>query len=263
LFLTIVIPFVVISICNTLIVIKLTGRSAKFARSSTTLDTQKLESSVILTLNTSTRGKLKHRVNSNIQIVFRNSKQETPQERIQMNNLGPYTNDLSLSTTSKVSPINVNHASKCYTRTTKILLLISTSFLFLNFPIAIFKSYMLIKHHPFSKNTTSLFLNRSPDFGNQSLLGLNSTIQVDNELTFNIDNITSASYEIKSTVESFAEIVSDDLYYLNFFFNFFFYSFSGTKFRNALFSLLSQRANSKARVEIKSDYFISRQKNRL
>jgi len=256
LLLTIVVPFLIIAICNTLIVLKLSARSTKFSKSITNNDTQKLESS-IFTLNTSTPGKTKHRVNSTIHALFKNSKQETPQERIQMNNLGPYTNDLSLSTTSRIVIGNVNHASKGYTRTTKILLLISTSFLFLNFPIAIFKSYMFIKHHPL-KNTLWL-INKSPEISNRTILGINSTMQIENDLKF-FDNITSSSYEIRSTFESFFEIISDDLYYLNFFFNFLFYSFSGTNFRNALLKLLKHRRKSK--IENKSDFAISRQKIR-
>lgn len=252
--LTIVIPFVIIAICNTLIVLKLSSRSARFSLT-TNFDIQKRESSV-LTLNTSTPGKTKHRVNSTIHAFFKNSKQDSPQ-RIQMNNLGPFTNDQSLSTTSRIMTGNVNHASKGYTRTTKILLLISTSFLFLNFPIAIFKSYMFIKHNPL-KNTLWV-INKSSEINNQTTSNMNSTIQIEQDLNF-FDNITSSSYEIKSTFESFFEIISDDLYYLNFFFNFFFYSFSGTNFRKALFNLL--KSKGKSRIEVKSDFVISRQKTR-
>ena len=215
-FTTIVIPFVIIALCNALIVSTL---SVRFKHS----NTNELESSVY-TLNTGTPMLTRRNVNSNIKnFKFENKKNEASlYEKKQVNTRTQLTLDRSLSTTttSKLGIANDKKASKKYSRTTKIVLIISTSFLIFNFPIAIFKSYTFAKHHTVAKNM-SLFI--SSQTSNLSFTS------VDIEYENNMSN-----YQVKSTLESFFEIISDDLYYFNFIFNFFFYSLSGSKFREAL-----------------------------
>ncbi len=114
--------------------------------------------------------------------------------------------------------------SKKYSKTTKMLLIVSSSFLLFNSPIALSKIYYFLK----SKiNYDDKLSNTQNDMKENSLNA--SSIQLTN--SYNIQLNTNSMEEIVERITCY-------VYYLNFCLNFIVYNLNSAKFRNALFELL-------------------------
>ena len=151
---------------------------------------------------------------------------------------------------SRMNLSNFKLRSQSFTRTTKVLLSISTSFLVLHCPIAFCKiySFFKIQYIDFMAENAVKYLNESShvDFL-QSLLFMNNTSNEENRFDDNYKaDLLNVSYDSKFfekreriyfesvLVEHLIERLFNDLYYLNFLINLFLYNLNGSKFRKSL-----------------------------
>ena len=150
---------------------------------------------------------------------------------------------------------NIIERNKAYTRTTKVLLSISTSFLILHCPIAVCKLYSFFKtYRGLTENIDHVYLNEtslSSSLSSSSSVAflrtliLNVTSDDDEKTAFSLFNSSSKSflerrqalYLESVLIEHLIERVSNDLYYLYFLLNFFLYSMNGANFRKNLVSM--------------------------
>lgn len=127
---------------------------------------------------------------------------------------------------------------KKYSRTTRMLLIVSTTFLILHSPIAFCKIWYFIKSFT-GENLTSSTNNSFSSTHSYSIYDLNATNKSSTE--FN----TSSSEEI-------LERISCYIYYLNFSLNFFLYALNGPKFRKAILNLFTKKNYLVSRSSIRS-----------
>ena len=192
----IIIPFFVILIANTLIV----GKLLKF---SNPLRYFKKKSPPATTNST----------NSNVPV--------RPNERfiVKKKSIAAWITDErseSASVSMKISPLSMNVSNmpsrkKTYSKTTKVLFTISTTYLILHFPIALCKIWYFFKNN-----------------------------QQD-------DDMTSDVALEANPIEEIIERVTCYLYYLNFSLNFFLYSLNGSQFREAILGLFKKKADFPSR----------------
>ena len=170
---------------------------------------------------------------------------------------------------------NAPKRSKSYSRTLRVLFTISTTFILLNFPIAMNKMWYFFKYHNTSfsdvilqydsyENQTSeqqmekyekmpdtnymldLFENNDP--------GFNYSVHDEAVYANKSSHYTEIPYEElepdksnANPLEEIIERISCYLYYLNFSLNFFLYSTTGSKFRNNLLGMLRRQRSSQVR----------------
>ncbi|CAF1030706.1 unnamed protein product, partial [Brachionus calyciflorus] len=203
-FLTMIIPFLIIFISNISIVWKLMDFKSPFNFFTSSASTDRSESAVITPKNMK---KKNNRVPSR-------EKNDSINDENFYRQIQQMDDSLTRKLFKKISI--VNHLPKTveirrlqkYSRTTRMLLIVSTTFLILHIPIAICKAWYFIKSYiRQTKNDSSIHLE------------------------------TSSSEEI-------LERLSCYIYYLNFSSNFFLYTLNGPKFRKAIRNLLKIKQNS-------------------
>lgn len=133
--------------------------------------------------------------------------------------------------------------SKAYSRTTRMLIILSSTFLILHSPIAFNKIWYFVKNLTLNKDINI----QSPIDLNQNNISFNLTISHLNGDNRHIDeysirNDSSSSLHHKSTnmeassSEEIIERLSCYVYYLNFSLNFFLYTLNSSKFKKILFN---------------------------
>ena len=147
----------------------------------------------------------------------------------------------SLRSKSCVSTMTVSNMKKrkeVSFKTTKTLLCISTAFLILNGPIATTKIYYLLKHDFFGQSKVMGKSHTTYAHENEIENALNLTIFFNFTQNTRL-NMTFRDPDNKS--EKLAGMLTSNLYYLNFVLNFFLYTLNGTKFRQLLFGMFKRK----------------------
>lgn len=193
---TMIVPFLLILVINILIVCKLVGNKP-FKRVISFNKPKKTEASKLL----------EKRANLLISIdnKSRSSFEPTPQV-IKSNNF-----ELTINS-------SLNQSRK-YSRTTKMLLTLSITFLLLNTPMAFNKIVYFIKY-------STLF---------------DSKAQNQTHSTHSMNFTASRSSLERSSNEEILERLACYLYYLQFSLNFFLYAFNGSKFKKILFKVTTKK----------------------
>jgi hypothetical protein len=116
--------------------------------------------------------------------------------------------------------------NKAYSKTTKMLFILSATFLVLQTPIALNKAWYFFKNQ--KSNTPTIELQFNITSSNSS------------------SNHTTTSSQMRQTSpnEEIIERLACYFYYLNFSLNFFLYTFNGPKFKNLLFKKISSQSIS-------------------
>ena len=165
----------------------------------------------------------------------------------------------SRSCISAISESNMKKRRRLNTKTTKTLLVISTAFLVLNGPIAVSKLHYLISHESFSSlddgdsfltaphSQPSGYYSRDIELNEEerALFYRISRTRANNDSFDTYLNLTdtNAQADASSTVEKLLNIVTNNVYFLNFVLNFFLYSMNGSKFRDVFFDLFRDKKN--------------------
>jgi hypothetical protein len=121
------------------------------------------------------------------------------------------------------------HNSKSNKETTKILLIIASTFLMLNFPLAATKTYYFFAVT--EQTTQNSFLTTTSNFQNDSIVLNNKTISStggENELD---------DHKTKEIIEKIAQFI----YYLNYCINFFLYTFKTKQFRENFLNSIKKK----------------------
>jgi hypothetical protein len=231
-----VIPILTISILNTLIAIKLSYFSSDLKQSESKSVTQetktinvnlKKSETIYSTCKViSNRSSLKiSPTNEKRYLSVQNSlsfKNEKKLLKSMEKNLHKSEPSLSDSIHSAISWTNIETRKKKYSKASKILFLISITFLVLRFPMCISKIYFIL-------NMTNEETSLTP-----SSHQMNSTFFVTVKSNYSANtqviNSMSSKYEFDfSLTQKFLFNLSNKLYYLNFGLNFFLYSFDRSK----------------------------------
>ncbi len=227
------IPFILITIINTFIGIKLMGLLSPF---------EKLKKSFIKTTHLSPSSSRSRGENTNIRLDISSRRRPS---------LESWTKSVESETNSNYIPMlgisNITERKKKYSKTTKFLLSISSTYLLLHCPLAVCKIYYFLKNHQFNSQQSNLIsqvFNVSSEptlFDDLQLVDLNSSIILK----------TNSEMEINLT-EEIIERIGGYLYYLNFPLNFFLYTMNGSKFRKAFISIFKRKPvdNRVSRVRV-------------
>lgn len=137
---------------------------------------------------------------------------------------------------------------KKYSKTTKVLLTISTTFLILHCPIAICKIWYFIKSSsdPIQETSTNKSIFNSTTYYNADYQLYNNNNSSFIKMTDDSDNAMEAN-----PIEEIIERITCYLYYLNFSLNFFLYTLNGSKFRDIIIRMF--RGKSKSLRKFKSN----------
>lgn len=198
-FVTMIIPFFIIFISNISIVYKLIGFGSK---SRFSIQSHRFSSNASTEISelASRKRSTKSYKNEDIKRSFSDYKFFGHPEKVSM--LKATQNKINL--VQHITKAGEEKRIQRYSRTTRMLLIVSTTFLFLHMPIAVCKAWYFVK----------------------SILKKNHS---KNDLSFE----TSKSEEL-------LERLSCYIYYLNFSLNFFLYALNGPKFREAIKNLLKR-----------------------
>jgi hypothetical protein len=181
----IIIPFFIIFITNTLIAGKLMNIHIPFCKKKTTAPNSNSTLSTLV-------------LKPNLENLLRVKKSCTYDDRSE-----------SMSINLKIS--NMPNRIKTYSKTTKVLFTISTTYLILHFPIAICKIWYFLKSNQQEFETPS-------------------------------NNTTTSEVTLEANpIEEIIERITCYLYYLNFSLNFFLYNLNGSQFRAQLLSLFRKK----------------------
>lgn len=148
------------------------------------------------------------------------------------------TSSRSISNGNKIRDFGCNGLSKKrgnrYTKTTKMLLIVSSCFFILNCPIALNKMWYFIKH---LINTPSNHINNNNNLHHiEHNFGSNGTKFSNN--SFNLNGTNTRNLDLDTImIEEIFERITCSLYYINFISNFLLYSLYGSKFRLKLLNL--------------------------
>jgi hypothetical protein len=133
-----------------------------------------------------------------------------------------------------------SYLKKKYSKTTKLLLSISTTYLILHSPLALSKIYYFLKNHAIY----------SPNFEAQESFP-QSTISINLEFisnsTLDLEKLNTTYFFNMSTdmeinlAEEIIERIGGYLYYLNFPLNFFLYTLNGKKFRDGIKNMFKRK----------------------
>ena len=224
------IPFILISITNMLIVVKLLN-----LKSPIKLLTKSITKSSSIGTNNSIRNRTRLRSDKSI-----NSHHELnnflDQTYEHMQRRGHDDDNMSFDLESFGSSAkyisNISNRIKRYSKTTTVLFTISTTFLILNCPTAIVKLWYIIKNSRYEIALENFIKNSN--MTQENFLKLNKSMT----------NLTLSNDFITSPFEELAERVSCYLYYLNFSLNFFLYNLNGSKFRKAVISIFIKKKNT-------------------
>ena len=216
------IPFCAISILNGFIGIKLMGLFTPLAKLQKSLmkKNSSHDSSEIL----STRLKI-----LNNKLEYSTCKRHSYSSMTQ--------NIESEATSSNFVPIlgisNITERKKKYSKTTKLLLCISSAYLILHTPLALSKIYYFLKN----QNIYNQNYEAQESF-DQSTISINLELISNSSLDFERLNTTyffNMSTDIEINLwEEIIERIGGYLYYLNFPLNFFLYTLNGKKFRDGI-----------------------------
>ena len=225
------IPFILISITNMLIVVKLLN-----LKSPIKLLTKSITKSSSIGTNNSIRNRTRLRSDKSI-----NSHHELnnflDQTYEHMQRRGHTDDNMSFDLESFGSSVkyisNISNRMKTYSKTTTVLFTISTTFLILNCPTAIVKLWYIIKNSRYEIALENFIKNSN--MTQENFLKLNKSMT----------NLTLSNDFITSPFEELAERVSCYLYYLNFSLNFFLYNLNGSKFRKAVIRIFIKKKNTK------------------
>ena len=291
-FLTILVPFMLISIFNTLIVIKLTGYSMfplcfnkLFAkkRNSNTSGLLFLHSYFYQRSSSSKSQKKVKFSNSNDELnqkvylensasqVTLDTKYPLCQPR-QLDAIDVFSQSVELTENTVIKSkkkfksktmirresksymsimaiSNITKRKKIYSRTTLVLLSISTMYLLLHFPIALTKIFYFFENSQTFNNqglrdslkeddvysVAKGFLTRDQEFNLKNLV-FNSTSLINK--TFLAKSLSLMNLTRSDPFDAIIEKITSNLYYLSFTLNFFLYSLNGTRFRKSLRKML-------------------------
>jgi hypothetical protein len=170
---------------------------------------------------------------------------------------------------------NANNSKRCQSyryhlrarkETTKMLFLITTTFLILNFPLASYKGYQFIKNHLVTSSkqqeVTNLGFYNSEIIEHISYYHQNETkLYNGNKTTLDHNNLSNifTNYEHNNEIQYLIwKIQLQDLinklayfiYYINFSINFFLYSFNKKQFRLHFYNIFRKIKNFKLNIEI-------------
>jgi hypothetical protein len=233
-------PFVIISITNTLIVVKLLNRASfKF------MSIKSISKSASIGTNFSADLRKSMRLRESIRSKNRQNEVNLFLNQTYDNGNKHHGFDSSSMLSFKESRkyiSNMTNRMKRYSKTTTVLFTISTTFLILNCPIAILKLWYIIKniHKENALEALKKNSNRSSD---ENFRKFNGT-----------SNANTTDHFITSPFEELAERISCYLYYLNFSLNFFLYNLNGSKFRKAILAMfLKKKAQSFIRRPVSKD----------
>ena len=224
-----VVPFIIISILNTLIVFKLSYVPSKLKQNQPNMTNQEVNDNKKNQHKTyfTTHHSVEHAPKSNslnetkyLNVDCINSIKIEKISKMKFFEKVSFRSDQSASDSksiySAMSVLHIETRKKKYSKTSKVLFLISITFLILHFPLCYSKIYYIINMNSSSEN-----------FISDSTYDV-TTIQesLKNNQT---NNISSISYETDFTYfEKSLFKISNMLYFLNFGLNFFLYSFNRT-----------------------------------
>ncbi len=223
------IPFCAISIINTLIGIKLMGLFTPLIKLQKSLINQNMsrESSEIF----STRLHI-------LSNKFEYSTCKRPSYDTMTQNIESEAASTNFIPMLGIS--NISERKKKYSKTTKLLLSISTTYLILHSPLALSKIYYFLKNHAIY----------SPNFEAQESFP-QSTISINLEFisnsTLDLEKLNTTYFFNMSTdmeinlAEEIIERIGGYLYYLNFPLNFFLYTLNGKKFRDGIKNMFKRK----------------------
>ena len=224
------IPFILISIINTLIGIKLMGLLTPF---------YKLQKTFV-------NNNFSHNSSDGLSTRLENVNEKINKSRHKRRSYESITHNIESEITSNnfgmalpmLGISNISERKKKYSKTTKLLLSISTTYLLLHSPLAISKIYYFLKNHHmqnqhFEEQSSSNITLISIDLQEFS----NFTAYSDN---FNTSYLFNPELEINLT-EEIIERIGGYMYYLNFPLNFFLYALNGKKFRDKFLKIFERR----------------------
>lgn len=167
------------------------------------------------------------------QVKFELASSET-----EMSNVGKYSVVRKMSMFSKVIKLRKSvelRRIKIYSKTTRMLLLISTSFLLLNTPIA----YSKVRYY-FNNSFQLNFFEAAHYAHLNSNLNFTRLIPLDKNITPLTEQSNNENLEA-NLFDELIERVSCYIYYFNFSFNFFLYVLNGSKFRKTFFEIVLKK----------------------
>jgi hypothetical protein len=124
--------------------------------------------------------------------------------------------------------------NKLYTKTTRMLILVSIAFLLLHSPIAMLKLYYYLK------SATSSYTTEEAS-SSENYTSNNTNITSNSTLSYIFSTVETQMDSIEIGIrEELLERITCYIYYFQFSINFFLYSLSGPKFRKVLFKFLNK-----------------------
>jgi hypothetical protein len=249
---TMIVPFFIIFIINILIAFKLTN-----LKSSTKLNINRQSSenksfqsfknnSIKRTITNSGRNLLYVPTVTTSSLKLSNNLLKSNQSRkdLTIKFTKSSTNDLNeilkMSTEMSLSmnmslpnTIVYKKRDKLYSKSTNVVLSISTTFLVLHCPIAICKLYSFLKY-----KKTNFLENEKTIYNNTSNVDVLQKFLKNSSNSNSYRNMTVYTNEPGDVMlDHLIERISNNIYYLSFLINFFLYSLNGSKFRNALIKM--------------------------
>ena len=223
-FISMIIPFLLISFSNFFIVIKLMQIRNPCQKGETTNYRNTVR--VDLSSNSNNEHRYQVTLTSEIERNLTTNNCSFLSEEWKLNSVRRRTSFVILRNSDK------KKRKKSYTKTTRLLMIVSTTFLALHMPMVVIKisNFFSLSIGDYDKNVNYTTLNDSLNISNET-----------NEL-FKNENVID-EFKISEIFERFASYI----YYLNFSSNFFLYSFNKSKFSKALTSCLAIKSKPKSK----------------
>jgi hypothetical protein len=218
---TIMIPFFLIATCNILISIKLMKNSLTSKRKSTS---SRDNSDFMSSLNSKSNKLIimMRKIKRDKNVSFENTTYQSKSNQKVM-----FLHTDSFSNISRI---------KNYSKTTRMLLIISSVFIFLNTPLTMSKV----------KNFLNYFQQSNAIMNDESYVFIELLSLIETNITETISNENiSLSVTIEhsdTTKDELIDRISIYLYYVNFSINFFLYAFNGPKFKSTFLSLFKSES---------------------
>ncbi len=249
---TMIVPFLLIFIINILIAFKLTNlkSATKLSINRQYSENKSFQSSKNNPIKRKNNNSGRNLLNvpsattSSLKLSNNLQKPNSPKKDLTIRFTKSSTNDLNeiLKMSAEMSmslnmslpnTIVYNKRDKLYTRSTNMVLSITTTFLVLHCPIAICKLYSFLKY-----KKTNLLENEKNIYNNTSNVDVLQKFLKNSSNSNSYRNLTVYTNEPGDVIlDHLIERISNNIYYLSFLINFFLYSLNGSKFRNALIKM--------------------------